>query len=61
MGQIRAFCDPDKPLDPSEWGKLGIEEVFSLEKTGEDEEHDDTDGSEETDELDDRDSSQAEQ
>ena len=20
--QIRAFCDPDTPLDPSEWGKL---------------------------------------
>ena len=24
--QIRTFCDPDSPLDPSEWGKLDIAE-----------------------------------
>jgi hypothetical protein len=30
MGQVRAFCDPDKPLDPSEWGKLRTDQVFTL-------------------------------
>ena len=22
VSQIQSFCDPDEPLDPSEWGKL---------------------------------------
>jgi hypothetical protein len=27
MSQIRTYCDPDAPLDPSEWGKLSAEEI----------------------------------
>lgn len=26
MSQIRTYCDPDAPLDPSEWGKMTAEE-----------------------------------
>ena len=30
MTQIQAYCDPDRPLDQSEWGRLGPQEEKQL-------------------------------
>lgn len=30
MMQIQTFCDPDRPLDPTEWGRMGTEEEEKL-------------------------------